>query len=62
MALVIGNLYINPISTFNLNSSRGEGKKITHVTRKILQLALDVIGPPPIILDLLLHNGKFISL
>ena len=27
MALVIGNLYINPISTFNPNSSKVEGKK-----------------------------------
>ena len=43
MALVIGNLYINPIITFNPNSSKEEGKKITTITRKILQLALDVI-------------------
>ena len=43
IALLMGNLDINPISTFNPISTKEEGKKIKHITSKVLQLALDVM-------------------
>ena len=43
IALTMGNLDISPISPFNPISTKGEGKKIKPITRKILKLALDVI-------------------
>ena len=39
----MGNLEINPISTFNPISTKGEGKNIKPITRKVLQLAVDVM-------------------
>ena len=37
------NLEINPISTFNHIDTKGEGKKYKAITRKVLQLAIDVM-------------------
>ena len=36
---MLRNLYINPISTFNPNSSKGDGNKITHIARKNLTIS-----------------------
>ena len=43
IALKMENLEITPISTFNPISTKGEGDKIKHISRKVLQLALDVM-------------------
>ena len=37
------NLDINPIGTFNHIGTKGEGKKFKAITRKVLQLAVDVM-------------------
>ena len=39
----MGNLDVNPISTFNPISTKGERKKINPITKKVLQLAPDVM-------------------
>ena len=43
IALIMGNLDINQISTFNPINTKGERKKIKPITRKVLQLVEDLI-------------------
>ena len=43
IAIIMGNLDINLISTFNPISTKREGNKFKPITRKVLQLALDVM-------------------
>ena len=43
IALILGNLEINPISTFNPINTKGEVEKNKPITIKVLQLALDVM-------------------
>ena len=48
----MGNLDINPISTFNPISTKGEGKKIRPFGKKVLQLGCEFQS-----LDI--NNGEF---